>query len=153
MGNTTTKEQRTPPASRIGHARSASSPQVARPSSPLAVQPADPTSHILYTARQGRSNRSELSNFLGIGSNAERDTESLDLRKETKQEREARKMEKERVTRERERERSIQEENVDGGYLVTQGVYTGIEDYNKAIVRHLMVRQQSTATSLISDLD
>jgi hypothetical protein len=33
----------------------------------------------------------------------------------------------------------MREESVDGGYLVTQGVYTGIEDYNKAIVRHLMV--------------
>jgi hypothetical protein len=28
---------------------------------------------------------------------------------------------------------------VDGGFLVTQGVYTGIEDYNKTVVRQLMV--------------
>lgn len=33
----------------------------------------------------------------------------------------------------------MREENVDGGFLVTQGVYTGIEDYNKPIVRQLMV--------------
>ena len=33
----------------------------------------------------------------------------------------------------------MREENVDGGYLVTQGVYTGIEDYSKPIVRQLMV--------------
>jgi hypothetical protein len=32
------------------------------------------------------------------------------------------------------------EEHVDGGYLVTQGVYVGVEDFNKAVVRQLMVR-------------
>lgn len=36
-------------------------------------------------------------------------------------------------------ERSMKEEHVDGGYLVTQGVYTGPEDFNKAVVRQLMV--------------
>ena len=60
-------------------------------------------------------------------------------RRETKQEREARKLEKERVARVKERERSIKEEHVDGGYLVTMGVYTGTEDFNKAVVRQLMV--------------
>lgn len=30
-------------------------------------------------------------------------------------------------------------EHVDGGYLVTQGVYVGTEDFNKPIVRQLMV--------------
>lgn len=54
-------------------------------------------------------------------------------------EREARKAEKERTTRLKERERSMKEENVDGGYLVTQGVYVGTEDFNKGIVRQLMV--------------
>jgi hypothetical protein len=48
-------------------------------------------------------------------------------------------LEKERVARIKERERSMREEHVDGGYLVTQGVYTGTEDFNKAIVRQLMV--------------
>lgn len=33
----------------------------------------------------------------------------------------------------------MREEHVDGGYLVTQGVYTGTEDFNKAVVRQLMV--------------
>ena len=70
----------------------------------------------------------------------ERDTAGLENRKETKQEREARKLEKERAARERERERSMRDESVDGGFLVTQGVYTGLEDYNKPIVRQLMVR-------------
>lgn len=71
--------------------------------------------------------------------NAVSDTSSLETRRETKQEREARKLEKERVAREKERERSMREESVDGGYLVTQGVYTGIEDYTKGVVRQLMV--------------
>ena len=34
----------------------------------------------------------------------------------------------------------MREEHVDGGYLVTQGVYVGPEDFNKAIVRQFMVR-------------
>ena len=64
---------------------------------------------------------------------------SLEGRRETKQEREARKLERDRVNREKDRERSMRDEHADGGYLVTQGVYTGIEDFNKGIVRQLMV--------------
>jgi hypothetical protein len=60
-------------------------------------------------------------------------------RRETKQEREARRLEKERVARIKERERSIREEHVDGGYLVTMGTYVGPEDFNKQIVRQLQV--------------
>lgn len=48
-------------------------------------------------------------------------------------------MEKERLAREKERERSIKEEHVDGGFLVTMGVYTGTEDFSKPTVRQLMV--------------
>ena len=33
----------------------------------------------------------------------------------------------------------MQTEDVDGGYLVTMGVYTGIEDFSKPIVRQMMV--------------
>ena len=33
----------------------------------------------------------------------------------------------------------MKEEHVDGGYLVTQGVYVGTEDFNKDVVRQLMV--------------
>ena len=69
----------------------------------------------------------------------ERTIEGLELRREAKAERDARRTERERVTREREREKSIREEHVDAGYLVTQGVYTGSEDYAKTIVRQLMV--------------
>jgi hypothetical protein len=62
-------------------------------------------------------------------------------RKETRAERDARKAEKERVARAKEREKSLKEESVDGGYLVTLGVYTGAEDFSKPMVRQLMVRR------------
>ena len=137
MGNTSTKEQRSPhPLLRSSHNRSVSSPHI--PGSPT-PPPTDNSTHVIYSSRHGRGSRSDLSTLLGIGSNTERNGNGLDGRKETKQEREARKLEKERVSREKERERSMREESVDGGYLVTQGVYTGIEDYNKAVVRQLMV--------------
>ncbi|TAQ90582.1 hypothetical protein B7494_g1113 [Chlorociboria aeruginascens] len=77
--------------------------------------------------------------FLGIGTSASGDVPE---RRETKQEREARKLEQARVIRAREREKSIKEEHVDGGYLVTMGVYTGPEDFNKAVVRQLMIERR-----------
>ena len=55
---------------------------------------------------------------------------------------EERKMEKEKKAakeRETERVRSMGEEHVDGGYLVTVGVYTGTEDYSQKVVRQLQV--------------
>jgi hypothetical protein len=61
-------------------------------------------------------------------------------RRETKQEREARRLERDRVARIAERERSMKEEHVDGGYLVTLGTYSSPEDFNKQIVRQLVVR-------------
>lgn len=63
-----------------------------------------------------------------------------DARKETRQERDARRARKEATARLHERERSLREENVDGGYLVTLGTYTGPEDFSKTTVRQLMVR-------------
>lgn len=36
----------------------------------------------------------------------------------------------------------MREEHVDGGFLVTQGVYTGLEDFNKPIVRQLMIERR-----------
>lgn len=93
----------------------------------------------LYSARSGRGSRHDLS-FLGIGggSNVERDP-ALEPRRETKAEREARKLEKDRVLRAQERERSIKEEGVDGAFLVTLGTYTGPEDFSKPMVRQLQV--------------
>ena len=91
-------------------------------------------------SRQRRGSRPDFS-FLGLGGSSDQDASSLEQRRETKVEREARKAEKERIARLKERERSMREEHVDGGYLVTQGVYVGTEDFNKAIVRQFMVIQ------------
>ncbi|CBF84823.1 hypothetical protein AN1420.2 [Aspergillus nidulans FGSC A4] len=93
-------------------------------------------------SRSHRSSRPDLS-ILGLGGSSDRDVATiLEHRRETKQEREARRLEKERAARIKERERSMREEHVDGGYLVTQGVYTGTEDFNKAIVRQLMIERR-----------
>lgn len=127
MGNNPTKESR-------GYES-----QTSRPldSAGGASGPASPTERpTLYSSRHGRGSRPDLS-FLGIGSSSH--TSEIPERRETKQEREARKLEKERVARIKERERSLKEEHVDGGYLVTMGVYTGPEDFNKSVVRQLMV--------------
>jgi hypothetical protein len=91
----------------------------------------------VYSARPGRGSRPDLS-FLGLGSSSTAEP-GPEVRRETKQEREARKLAKEREARVKERERSMKEEHIDGGFCVTQGVYTGPEDFNKAIVRQLMV--------------
>ncbi|PWY71466.1 C2H2 zinc finger protein [Aspergillus heteromorphus CBS 117.55] len=92
-------------------------------------------------SRSTRGSRPDLS-ILGIGGSSERDLASLEHRRETRQEREARRLEKERIARLKERDRSMKEEHVDGGYLVTQGVYTGTEDFNKAVVRQLMIERR-----------
>lgn len=68
--------------------------------------------------------------------------------RETRQEREARKLEKERANRAKEREQSVREEHVDGGYLVTMGVYTGTEDFSKQVVRQLQVCYSTTPRAL-----
>lgn len=130
MGNNSTKESRgpdSPSANSQRHPDSAGG--TSGPTSPTGRHHSHP-----YASRSGRGSRPDLS-FLGIGSSSNEAPE----RRETKQEREARKLEKERVARIKERERSLKEEHVDGGYLVTMGVYTGHEDFSKSIVRQLMV--------------
>ena len=141
MGNSATKEQRPPPARlRSNDPQSYPSPPGSGPNSPSYPPSLErPPSHPVYNVRTGRGSRPDLSTLLHIRSSAQSDTAGLENRKETKQEREARKLERARIARAKERERSIREEHVDGGYLVTQGVYTGIEDYNKGVVRQLMV--------------
>ena len=86
--------------------------------------------------------RPDFFTSMAMSNEEERLPQGTEWRKETKQEREARKLEKERVARAKERERSMKEEHVDGGYLVTQGTYTGTEDFNKGIVRQLMVERR-----------
>jgi hypothetical protein len=129
MGNNTTKESRAPESTCPTSNRLAES-GTSGPASPTDRHPVN-----LDTARTGRGSRPDLSMF-GIGSSSNNEVPE---RRETKQEREARKLGKERAARLKERERSIKEEHVDGGYLVTMGVYTGTEDFNKAVVRQLMV--------------
>lgn len=95
----------------------------------------------MSASRSGRSSRTDL--FLGLGSrdtDREQHREVFETRRETKQEREARRLEREQAARIVERERSMKEEHVDGGFLVTQGVYVGHEDFGKFVVRQLMVR-------------
>ncbi|KAJ5401466.1 uncharacterized protein N7487_007362 [Penicillium crustosum] len=126
MGNSQTKESRSAaPSSR----RSQLSPGAS-----------DASSRPYHGSRSARGSRPDLS-ILGI-SNHDREVATLEHRRETKQEREARRLEKERVARLKERERSMKEEHVDGGYLVTQGVYVGTEDYNKVVVRQLMIERR-----------
>jgi len=143
MGNSAGKEQRpSPHPQRSTHSRSLSSPQIPELSSFRSVTAqTDNASHTVYSSRHGRGSRPDLSTILGIGSTTTGDngSDGTERSRESKQEREARRLEKERVNRERERERSMREESVDGGYLVTQGVYIGIEDYSKTAVRQLMV--------------
>lgn len=140
MGNSQTKEARSPPSTSdrrqpsSRQANSSPSPPSELPASQAGDRPLIP----VYGGRHRGGSRPDLS-FLGIGGNNDRDAAGLEARRETKQEREARKIEKERAARLKERERSMRDEHVDGGYLVTQGVYVGTEDFNKTIVRQLMV--------------
>ncbi|KAI1000136.1 hypothetical protein K3495_g8060 [Podosphaera aphanis] len=130
MGNNNTREARRPdtPSTHGNHNPSGLSGHI--------VSHFDQEHGQGHPSRSGRG-RSDLL-FLGLNSASNIPPE----RRETKQEREARKLEKERQARVRERERSLKEESVDGGYLVTMGVYTGPEDFNKAIVRQLIIERR-----------
>lgn len=141
MGNNSTKESRGAEVDHRHHHRAG--PQTLDPlgtSSHASQDSHRPTSR----QRNARTSRPDLA-FLGIGGNNGGPSNPPDApfeRRETKQEREARRLERERIAREKERERSMKEEHVDGGYLVTMGIYTGVEDFNKAIVRQLQVRRR-----------
>lgn len=127
------------------HARASTSGPSSRVESTNDSSNADRSTPSAHPSRPRRGSRPDLS-FLGIGGSSEHDVASLEARRENKQERETRRIEKERIARLMERERSMREEHVDGGYLVTQGVYVGPEDYNKSIVRQLMVCVRSFYT-------
>ncbi|KAI9050977.1 hypothetical protein LZ554_005087 [Drepanopeziza brunnea f. sp. 'monogermtubi'] len=133
MGNNSTKETRGLDSSSTPNLRRTDSGGAGPASSGERPAP-------VYSSRahRERGTRPDLS-FLGIGTSAQQDIQE---RRETKQEREARKLEKERVARVKQRERSLKEEHIDGGFLVTMGVYTGPEDFNKAIVRQLMIERR-----------
>ncbi|KAI0116725.1 hypothetical protein F4814DRAFT_458998 [Daldinia grandis] len=94
-----------------------------------------------------RSRRASRPDLSGIGlsfgvSSGSRNQDAPFEHRETKQEKEARRLERERAIRIKERERSMKEENVDGGYLVTMGVYTTSEDFNKPVVRQLQIERK-----------
>ena len=91
------------------------------------------------SSRRNRNTRHDITGLLRAAGGSSSHADERPERKETKQEREARRLERERVARLQERERSMKEEHVDGGYLVTMGTYVGPEDFNKQIVRQLMV--------------
>lgn len=151
MGNSSSKDERK--SSRPGSIRNGSGALHAGPTSSSSspsnqLTPAERLAGRIYGARNGhasaRGSRNDLS-FLHLGRGRDRDEESAqppDRPRETKQEREARRAEKERQARVKERERSMREEHVDGGYLVTVGVYTGPEDFSKPTVRQFQIERR-----------
>ncbi|KAF8466390.1 hypothetical protein BDZ91DRAFT_170607 [Kalaharituber pfeilii] len=166
MGNTSTRETGSPYAQ--GHSRSASSSSRyrsgsnandGRSSNPfvggsgIAPGPGAAGSSSYSSRRErdrdrdrdaeSRARNLEHALFgLGIvGSGSGRHERSARSREEEREAREARKAERERE-REKERQRSLREESCDGGFLVTQGVYTGPQDFKEKIVRHLMLERK-----------
>jgi hypothetical protein len=133
--------------------------QSADPSQHDHQDPSAPSSHFSTSTHperpsssRRRSSRHDLSLF-GIAGRADIDPSLPEARKETRAEREARRLERERAARLKERERSLKEEGVDGGYLVTLGVYTGTEDFSKQIVRQLMVSRVAPIRHMLTSID
>ncbi|KAI0008384.1 hypothetical protein F4779DRAFT_454597 [Xylariaceae sp. FL0662B] len=94
-----------------------------------------------------RSRRASRAEFSGLGlpfggSSGSRQQDVPFEHRETKQEKEARRLERERLARINERERSMKEEHVDGGFLVTTGIYNASEDFSKPIVRQLQIERK-----------
>ncbi len=137
MGNSSTKETHSSSAAGQADAESSRRGSLAG-QGPASPGLADRHSPALYRSHGRRTSGLDLS-LLSHRGDTERDSSANETRRETRAEREARKLEKERAVREKERERSLREEGVDGGYLVTLGTYTGPEDFNKTVVRQLMV--------------
>lgn len=126
----------------VGRERSYSNPGSGAPGAPGGGGGAG-RPYVLTTTTSGSSRRHGLLDGERPSGNAFARHEQ---RYRDREQREANKAEKERlaaIERERERERSMREENVDGGFLVTQGVYTGAEDFRHKIVRQLMVNHPS----------
>ncbi|EPS43235.1 hypothetical protein H072_2727 [Dactylellina haptotyla CBS 200.50] len=143
MGNTSTKESRgasPPPHHHHRNSRSFSGPS----SSSFAPEMERSGTSSLRLGRRHRGENFEAA-LLGLNLNhshrereRERDEGPYKSREERRAEREAEK----KKEREKERERSMAEESIDGGYLVTVGVYTGVEDYNLKIVRQLQIERR-----------
>jgi hypothetical protein len=137
MGNQSSKERPQSPHQRTASASTAGGSSLHQHIS----TPAPPDQNTeRSTGSRRRSSRHEIGLF-SLGVRQDFDPASPESRRETKPERDARKLEKERAQRAVDRERSIREENVDGGFLVTLGTYTGTEDFSKPTVRRLQVSQ------------
>lgn len=136
MGNISSMNSRDP-------VRRSSEP--ASPGLPLSSQQPtnDHTITHFYSPRSnltgGRIGRGHGLSILHLSRSRSEEQPQQERVRETKQEKEARRTERERKARLREREISMRKEHVDGGYLVTQGIYIGPEDYSKAVVRQLQV--------------
>ncbi|SPO05549.1 related to regulator protein Sip5 [Cephalotrichum gorgonifer] len=110
---------------------------------PNTTNPLQPTtSSTRARNRQSRGDFNLLSGFNPPRAPASQQATQPEQRRETRQEREARRLERERVAREKERERSMREEHVDGGFLVTMGMYKGREDFSKPVVRQLQIERK-----------
>ncbi|KAL2889825.1 Protein sip-5 [Ceratocystis lukuohia] len=133
MGNTNGKESRD-----HQHGRHASAPDSSRDDSQSGV-PSHSTSSRHRSRRGGRGHDSMLMFGIPVANSTEQQPFT---HKETRAEREARKLEKERLLRAQERARSMQSERVDGGYLVTVGTYVGPEDFSKPVVRQLIIERR-----------
>lgn len=135
MGNNSSREAtpRRDQSSAAGNGRTNQSPTFSFSFTP----PPNDRSGSSSSTRADRGTR----NYLDILShNGSGSVDPHGQRRETRQEKEARRQEKEKLLRTMERNRSMKEEGVDGGYLVTLGVYVGPEDYSKIVVRQLQVR-------------
>ncbi|KAK3628288.1 SNF1-interacting protein [Elasticomyces elasticus] len=146
MGNSSSKDERRPSrpeSSRHASSSSAAAAAATQQPVPPPQTPADRFATHMYTVRNGaaRGSRPDLS-FLTMGRDRSDDGSASERPRETKQEKEVRKADKERQVRAKEREKSMRDEGVDGGYLVTLGVYTGTEDFDKAIVRKLQIERR-----------
>ncbi|KAK6539954.1 SNF1-interacting protein [Orbilia ellipsospora] len=152
MGNTSTKESRgasSPPHHHHRNSRSFSGPSVS-----YAAQDMERSG--TSSLRIGRRNRGNNNNNNNNGENFEatllglsltqnhrdRERERDDGPYKTREERRAEREAEKKKERDKERERSMAEESIDGGFLVTVGVYTGLEDYNIKIVRQLMIERR-----------
>jgi len=137
MGSGSSKESKAAAKAQAGRDGSASAPNTpGSPSQAQFVAQYHPSSVLAH--RQVRGSRPELS-FLSLVRDRDNAQVLAERPRELKPEREARRLERERLLRLKEREWSVREEHVDGGYLVTLGTYTGVEDFDKAIVRQLQV--------------
>ncbi|CUS11776.1 unnamed protein product [Tuber aestivum] len=145
MGNAATKERSLTPPHTSQHQSSTNLPSSSRRGGPSGSGRLPST--ILGGqgdngggAGGGYSGRGRSRHGDGLFGLSGRETRERD-REAEREARELRKAERERE-RLKERERSLREESVDGGFLVTQGVYTGVEDFRDKIVRQLMIERR-----------